>query len=52
MQSKLIEKVNRLNELNTKKEMGQELMTSELNEQKILREELLNYIKFAITKEK
>lgn len=43
-------KVSRLNELFVKAENGEKLSTLELREQASLRDELINYFKFAIEK--
>ena len=50
MDSNLINKVNRLNELYYKVESGNELTNLELNERAILRDEIINYFKFSIEK--
>ena len=50
MDSNMQIKVNRLNELFAKIESGQQLNNSELNEQAILRDELINYFKFTLEK--
>lgn len=47
MEFNLEDKVNRLNELYSRKEMGLNLTNIELKEQQLLREELLNYFKYA-----
>lgn len=49
MEFNLKEKVNRLNEFYSRREMGLTLTDLELKEQQILREELLNYFKYACT---
>ena len=46
MDSNLINKVNRLNELYHKVETGNELTNVELNERAILRDEIINYFRF------
>ena len=43
-------KIERLNELYAKLESGQELTAVELNERAILRDEIINYFKFAVSK--
>lgn len=43
-------KINRLNELYAKQENGEPLTNVELNEQSILREEVLNYFNYVIGK--
>ena len=43
-------KIERLNELYAKLESGQELTAVELNERAVLRDEIINYFKFAVSK--
>ena len=43
-------KINRLNELYSKSENGNQLTNQELNEQAMLRDEIINYFKFALDK--
>ena len=50
MDSNLLNKVNRLNELYLKAENGNPLTDFELSEQSVLRDEIINYFKFALTK--
>ena len=50
MDSNLQLKINRLNELFAKMESGIQLSNIELNEQSVLRDEIINYFKFAVTK--
>lgn len=50
MDNSLKIKVNRLNELYNKVESGNQLTTSEQSEQALLRDELINYFKFAVSK--
>ena len=44
----MMSKVNRLNELFSKQENGINLTSQELTEQSVLRDELINYLQFAI----
>lgn len=50
MNSTLQSKVNRINELFIKAEMKGGLTENEMKEQLLLREELVNYFKYAISK--
>ena len=50
MNSNLQSKIDRLNELYSKVENGNQLNNSELNEQALLRDEIINYFKFAMTR--
>lgn len=50
MDNNLKAKVDRLNELYVKAESGTPLNNLELNEQAFLRDELINYFKFAVSK--
>lgn len=50
MDYNLKDKVNKLNALYLKKESGKELSEFEMREQLELRQELINYFHFAITK--
>lgn len=50
MDSRFRMKIERLNELYHKVESGQELNPLELNERAILRDEIINYFKFTVTK--
>lgn len=48
MDNQLTAKVKRLNELYSKKELGNKLTEQEMTEQSVLRDELINYFQFAI----
>ena len=48
MESALLKKVERLNELYAKKETGNMLTEAELTEQSVLRDEVINYFQYAI----
>lgn len=48
MESALLKKVERLNELYSKKETGNTLTEAELTEQSVLRDEIINYFQYAI----
>lgn len=48
MDNGLTKKVERLNELYSKKELGGRLTEQELTEQSVLRDELINYFQFSI----
>lgn len=48
MESALLKKVERLNELYVKKETGNMLTEAELTEQSVLRDEIINYFQYAI----
>ena len=48
MESGLLKKVERLNELYSKKETGNMLTEAELTEQSVLRDEIINYFQYAI----
>lgn len=50
MESNLYQKVNRLNELYNKLETMKALTEAEYKEQGMLREELVNYFKYAMDK--
>ena len=50
MDSNLQNKINRLNDLYVKVESGNPLSANELTEQSILRDEIINYFKFAMSK--
>lgn len=50
MDNNLQLKVNRLNELYAKVESGNQLSSAELSEQALLRDEIINYFKYAISK--
>lgn len=50
MEINLNEKVNKLNEFYHKTELGNELTTSEVNDQKIMRDEIIDYVKFVLNK--
>jgi uncharacterized protein YnzC (UPF0291/DUF896 family) len=50
MDNNLQFKINRLNELYSKVESGNQLSNPELNEQSVLRDEIINYFKFAVSK--
>ena len=50
MDNNLQFKVNRLNELYSKVESGEQLSNIELNEQALLRDEIINYFKYVMTK--
>ena len=50
MDNNLQIKINRLNELYFKLEGGNQLSNAELNEQALLRDEIINYFKYAMTK--
>lgn len=50
MDNNLQLKINRLNELYAKAESGNQLSDPELNELSVLRDEIINYFKFAMTK--
>lgn len=48
MESGLLKKIERLNELYAKKETGNMLTEAELTEQSVLRDEVINYFQYAI----
>ena len=48
MDNELIKKIERLNELYTKKERNIALSEQELTEQSVIRDEVINYYQFAI----
>ena len=48
MDNGLTKKIERLNELYTKKERNGNLTEQELTEQSVLRDEIINYYQFAI----
>ncbi len=50
MDNNLQLKINRLNELYTKVESGEQLTNVELNEQALLRDEIINYFKYVMSK--
>ena len=50
MDSNLQLKINRLNDLYAKVESGEQLTNVELNEQAMLRDEIINYFKYVMTK--
>ena len=50
MNNNLQLKIDRLNELYSKVENGNQLNNSELNEQALLRDEIINYFKFAMSR--
>ena len=52
MDSKMHMKVDRLNELYSKSEIGNNLTNEELTEQAVLRDEIINFFKNAINKSK
>lgn len=50
METNLLQKIRRLNDLYSKYETMKALTDAEYNEQGMLREEILNYFKYAIDK--
>lgn len=50
MDNNLQLKINRLNDLYSKVESGEQLTNLELNEQAMLRDEIINYFKFVMSK--